>query len=75
MAIRFVNPASFGAGVTGFCAGQVSGWRCYIQAVPGVTQVPQFFLAFASSVPNALSRPGNLGTAYIGVWTGNRSAT
>ena len=66
MAIRVPYVAGFD--VTGAVN---SGWRPY-QIVDTGSPTRNIFLSGASRFqPSALSRPGNLGTAYSGVWTGN----
>lgn len=71
MAIRFcpspiasvVQPAVLG----GWRLMTVSGFTGGTAGIQVVAVGQGFFQ------PSALSRPGNLGTAYVGVWTGNIS--
>lgn len=65
MAIRYPN-TQFSTGVL-----IADGWRAVTAANVGASErqavAPQWFQ------PSGLSRPGNAGTAYTGVWTGNVS--
>lgn len=67
MAIRWANLAQV------FGAPAVSGWRTV--AYNCTNSNATLTIQYMSNQPASLSRPGNLGTAYIGVWTGNRRDT
>ena len=71
MAIRYpLMGTSFSAQALDIGSAIQGGWRAYWQSdTLNSTQVKVF--GFGQFQPSALSRPGNLGTAYTGVWTEN----
>jgi len=71
MAIHFTNNAGVTVGFA-FMSGWSTPFGCNDTAHTAATQVAMASLPMFQ--PSAQSRPGNLGTAYAGVWTENTTA-
>jgi len=71
VAIRAGVPAS--AANNAARASTLGGWR--FASVPLFQNSFLDYGAIQLNQPSALSRPGNLGTAYVGVWTGDIKET
>lgn len=62
------------AGLQAYEGATRSGWRVVTPTNSGFTGGWIFARQAQVLYPAALTRPGNLGTAYTGVWTGNRDS-
>lgn len=74
MAIRFPAKNGNPGNDDSFLPGISSGWKVAGGKPAGAAE-NKLYAAHQMWQPSALSRPGNLGTAYSGVWTGDIKET